>query len=43
MVTLKNDNVVGDRGDGAEAAVGSARELVDGLVSSGRWIPCSSG
>ena len=35
MVTLKNDDVVEGRGDGAVAAAGSARGLVDGLVSSG--------
>lgn len=35
MVTLKNDDVVEGRGNGAIAAAGSARGLVDGLVSSG--------
>lgn len=35
MVTLKNDDVVEGRGDGAAAGSGPARELVDGLVSSG--------
>lgn len=35
VVTLKNDDVVEGRGDGAVAAAGSARGLVDGLVSSG--------
>lgn len=35
MVTLKNDDVVEGRGDGGAAAAGSARGLVDVLVSSG--------
>lgn len=35
MVTLKNDDAVVGSGDGVVAAAGSARELVDGLVSSG--------
>lgn len=35
MVTLKNDDVVEGRGDGAAAGSGPARELVDGLAASG--------
>ena len=35
MVTLKNDDVVEGRGDGAVAGSGPARELVDGLAASG--------
>ncbi|MFQ6233975.1 hypothetical protein ACLMJN_04320 [Bifidobacterium adolescentis] len=35
MVTLKNDDVVEGRGDGAIAAAGSSRDLVDGPSASG--------